>query len=177
MDAISFVVVFALLISVIAAYSFYEAQYIPDCWPDGRTDLRIPFGMLFLALLLTPLKGLGAVFLLAILVGTIPGMLYKVRKTRIARWSERPNKLSPAQHREADKLEFAFDKLLHRMGRKYSTLDPATDEGREELEVPARAKAKEYFALTGHDIEKHIDTWLGRRLAFKKIVDRDSITA
>lgn len=174
MDAISFVVVFALLISGIAAYSFYEAQYIPDCWPDGRTDLRIPFGMLFLALLLTPLKGLGAVFLLAILVGTIPGMLYKIRKNRVARWSERLNKLSPSQHREADKLEFAFGKLLNRMAKKYPSLDSTTDEGREEMEQPARAMAKEFFELTGHDIEKQVDTWLGRRLAFKTILERDS---
>lgn len=158
-------------------YSFYEAQYIPDCWPDGRDDWRIPIGIVSLLCLATPLSALvGILFLFAIMLGSIPGTFLKHRKLRAERWAQRPKNLSSAQHREADRLEVAFDKMLNRMGRKFSSLEPATDVGREEMESAARATAKEYFALTGHDIEKNIDTWLGRREAFKKILDRDSVT-
>jgi hypothetical protein len=158
-------------------YSYYEAQYIPTCFPDGRDDWRIPIGFMSLLCLATPLSALvGIPFLFAIMVGSIPGTFLKYRKLRDERWAKRPKNLTSAQHKEADKLEFAFDKMLNRMGRKFSTLEPATDVGREEMESAARATAKEYFALTGHDIEKNIDTWLGRREAFKKILERDSIT-
>lgn len=179
MSAIEIAVLAGLGISSfgLMVYSFYEAQYIPTCWPDGRDDWRIPIGFMSLLCLATPLSALvGIPFLFAIMLGSIPGTLLKVRKLRDERWGERPNKLSQAQHRKADKLEFAFDKMLNRLGRRFSSLDPETDVGREDMESAARATAKEYFALTGHDIEKHIDTWLGRRVAFKKILERDGIT-
>lgn len=157
-------------------HSFYEAKHIPTCWPDGRSDFRIPFGIISLISLANPYAALiGIPILLAIMLGSFPGWFLKHRKLRDERWAQRPNKLSSKQHRAADDLEFTCAKLLNRMDRKFSSLDPATDVGREEMESAARSGAKEFNELTGLDIEKNIDDWLSQREELKKILEREGI--
>ena len=141
-------------------YSFYEAQYIPDCWPDGRTDLRYLLGFIGLVMLMTPANGIGLLIFYAIAIGTVPGMIYLPLKERRIRWRERPNKLLPEEHRTADKLESEVNTLIHKVGLPYTCSKGATAKGLESLMAPARLKAREYFALTGLNIERRIDMWL-----------------
>jgi hypothetical protein len=141
----------------VAMYSFYEAQYIPDCWPDGRTDLRIPLGLLSLVGLATPASGLGLLILLAIVIGSVPGMIYLPFKMRRHRWRERPNTLSKDEHRNADKLAAEVDRLVHEVILPYQRSDEATSSGLNALLTDARLTAREYLALTGENIERRID--------------------
>jgi hypothetical protein len=154
------------VLALLVVYSFYVAQSLPAVWPDAKNDWRIVIGGLSL---LTMFAGgfffvfLGTPFLLAIAVGTFPGMLYQLFKSRRLRWASRPNKLSCFQHKAADDLEFAFSKLIHHVGMPYQVSRSATEDGLEKIKESARQKAKEYFALTGHNIEMDIDRWLHRR--------------
>lgn len=168
------VVVSGALVSL-AAYSFYEAQRLPTGCPDRRNDWRIPiaaFSLLPFCLsfiptfgtsLLLVFLGLGVPCLLAIALGTIPGMVYQLSKARHLRWASRPNKLSRADHKQADVVEFAFHKLIHDVGVHYQVSPLATEEGLERIKELARWKAKEFFAITGQNIEMDIDRWLHRR--------------
>lgn len=141
------------------AYSFYEAQYIPDCWPDGRVDWRLPIGMICILGLATPANGIGMLLLLAMAIGSVPGMIYLPLKMRRQRWSERPNPLSKTDHKKADKLASEIDTLINKVGLPYQRSDGATDKGFEALMAPARLKAREYLVLTGENIERRIDMW------------------
>ena len=154
------------VLALLVMYSFYVAQSLPAGWPDDKNDWRIVVGGL--SLLLVFFGGsfnfvLAFPFLLAIAVGTFPGMLYQLFKSRRLRWASRPNKLTFFLNKAADDLEFAFSKLIHHVGMPYQVSKSATEEGLEKIKESARQKAKEYFALTGHNIEMDIDRWLHRR--------------
>lgn len=167
-------VVFSSALIVLAAYSFYEAQRLPSGCPDRRNDWRIviagfallPFCLSFIPTFgksLLVFLGLGVPCLLAIAFGTIPGMVYQLSKARRLRWASRPNKLSKGDHKQADAVEFAFHKLIHDVGVPYQVSPSATEEGLERIKELARWKAKEFFAITGQNIEMDIDRWLHRR--------------
>jgi hypothetical protein len=162
----AFSVISFSVLALLALYSFYMAQRLPAGWPDDKKDWRI----VILGLCLLPIcfgSGayflLGVPFLMAIAVGTFLGMLFQLFKAQRLRWVSRPNKLSFFQHRAADELEFAFSKLIHDVGMPYQVSRCATEEGLEKIKEAARQKAKEYYALTGHNIEMDIDRWLHRR--------------
>lgn len=157
---ISLVGYFGFSLLALMVYSFYEAQYIPDCWPDGRTDWRIPFGLLGLVGLATPANGLGVLVLLAIVIGSVPGMIYRPFNMRRQRWQERPNTLSKDEHRVADKLAAEVDRLVHEVILPYERSEAATSTGLNALLTQARLTAREYLTLTGENIERRIDMWV-----------------
>ncbi|WP_408602160.1 hypothetical protein [Pseudomonas sp. PLMAX] len=182
--SVSGVVVSGALI-LLAAYSFYEAQRLPSGCPDRRNDWRIvigglalvPFCLSFVPTFRMPILaflGLGVPCLLAIALGTFPGMIYQLAKARRLRWASRPNKLSKAEHKQADAVEFAFHKLIHDVGVPYQVSRSATEEGLERIKELARWKAKEFFAITGQNIEMDIDRWLHRRWKAVEAVKTDS---
>jgi hypothetical protein len=153
-------VILCLSLLGLMVYSFYEAQYIPDCWPDGRNDWRIPFGLLGLVGLATPANGLGVLVLLAIVIGSVPGVIYRPFKMRRQRWGQRPIKLSKEEHRNADKLAAEVDRLVHEVILPYERSEEATSTGLNALLTQARLTARAYLALTGENIERRIDMWV-----------------
>lgn len=182
--SVSGVVISSALI-LLTAYSFYEAQRLPSGCPDRRNDWRIvigvlslvPFCLSFVPTFRMPILaflGLGVPCLLAIALGTFPGMIYQLSRARRLRWASRPNKLSRADHKQADAVEFAFNNLIHDVGVPYQVSRSATEEGLERIKELARWKAKEFFAITGQNIEMDIDRWLHRRWKAEEAVKTDS---
>ena len=79
-------------------------------------------------------------------------MVYQLSKARHLRWVSRPNKLSRADHKQADVAEFAFHKLIHDVGLPYQVSPLATEEGLQRIKELARWMAKEFFSITGQNI-------------------------
>lgn len=148
--------------------SFLAAKHIPVCWPDGYPDFRPALLVVSFLLLFTPLAGLGILYLAALASGQLLGHGIKQRKLRIERWGERPKQLSRKEHKVADKLQDGVEYLIFNVGLPYQMSEKSKVEGLEKIKEQARVMAREYFALTGHDIEGRIDgflstTWITRR--------------
>jgi hypothetical protein len=161
MFGIVFLGVFCSLVLALAVYSFYRAQYIRDCVLDEKDDWRFPFGIVGLLFLLTPFTmGIGLLVLLSILIGTVPGVIYRPLKMKRYWWSKRPKALSSAEHKQADKLADEVNNLILNVARPYRQSKVATEAGLNKLVAPARLIAREYLALTGLNIENEIDLWM-----------------
>ena len=161
MFGIVFLGICCSLVLALVVYSFYRAQYIRDCVLDEKDDWRFPLGIVGLLFLLTPFTiAIGLLVLLAILIGSVPGVIYRPLKMKRYRRVKRAKVLSSAEHKKADKLADEVNNLILNVSRPYRQSKVATEACLHKLVAPARLIAREYFALTGLNIEKEIDKWM-----------------